>query len=545
MSSDARSSTASRDVGDAPVSTASGASSESSTAGSPGRSYNQILKSSAVIGGSSVINIGVSIVRAKAMALMLGPAGVGLLGLFAAVLDLAVSVSGMGLNGSGVRQIAEAVGSGDQRRVATTAVVLRRTAMVLGAIGAAILIVLRAPISRWTFGTDQFAFAVALLGVAVFARAISDGQKALIQGVRRIGDLARIEIAAALVGTTVTLGLIYQFREAAIVPSLIVTALVTLAAAWWYRRKIPIEPVAVTVPRVRHEASALLQLGLAFMVTAVLTSAAAYAIRTLLANGISLEAAGLYQAAWSIGGLYVGFILQAMGTDFYPRLTAVAHRHDECNRMVNEQAQVSLLLAAPGIVGTMTFAPLVIALFYAGSFAAAATPLRWICLGMGLRIISWPMGYILLAKGARNTIVGVEVAAAIVHVGLAALLARWFGLAGATIAFAGLYVWHAIVTYVIVRRLTGFRWAPETGRFGTLFLASLAVVFGGFAVLPGWAATGLGGLMTAASAIYSLRSICRLVALDRVPRAVRAALAWSRLIPSPDPQLALGARPVR
>ena len=34
----------------------------------------------------------------------------------------------------------------------------------------------------------------------------------------------------------------------------------------------------------------------------------------------------------------------------------------ECNRLVNEQAEMSLLLAAPGILGTLTFTPLVIQL---------------------------------------------------------------------------------------------------------------------------------------------------------------------------------------
>src|SRR5579862_5205928 len=74
--------------------------------------YGQILKSSALMGGSTVANIAVSVVRAKAMALLIGPAGVGLVGLHSSILNLTHSVAGMGINQSGVRQIAEAVGSG-------------------------------------------------------------------------------------------------------------------------------------------------------------------------------------------------------------------------------------------------------------------------------------------------------------------------------------------------------------------------------------------------------------------------------------------------
>ena len=51
-----------------------------------------------------------------------------------------------------------------------------------------------------------------------------------------------------------------------------------------------------------------------------------------------------------------------LGMDFYPRLVGVAYDHRACNATVNEQTQASLLMAGPGILATITFAPLVVAL---------------------------------------------------------------------------------------------------------------------------------------------------------------------------------------
>ncbi len=45
-----------------------------------------------------------------------------------------------------------------------------------------------------------------------------------------------------------------------------------------------------------------------------------------------------------------------------PRLTAVAGTMTSATGLVNEQAQVSLLLAGPGVIATLTFAQLVIVL---------------------------------------------------------------------------------------------------------------------------------------------------------------------------------------
>jgi enterobacterial common antigen flippase len=494
--------------------------------------YGQILKSSAIIGGSSVVSIGIGIFRTKAMALLLGPAGMGLMGLYSSILDLTNSVAGMGINSSGVRQIAEAVSSGDMARISRTVAVLRRTAIVLGVLGTLLLVGFARQISVLTFGNAQHTAAVVTLSLAVFFSAVAGGQGALIQGMRRISDLAKMGVLGNLFGVMITIPLVYFFRENGIVPSLVGIAAMGILTSWWYSRKVQVEAQRVTMSEVREEASALLKLGFAFMASGVLTMGAAYAIRLIVLRKVSFEAAGLYQSAWALGGLYVGFLTQSMAADFYPRLTAIAKDNAECNRMVNEQAEISLLLAGPGVIATMTFAPLVIALFYSTKFVAAVEPLRWICFGMALRVIAWPMGFIILAKGVQTIFFWVEVAAAVVHVGLAFMLVGYFGLPGATMAFFGLYIWHGILVYLIVRRLSGFRWCAANRRTGLLYLPTIGLVFCGFYWLPFWIATVVGSVAALASGVYSVRVLLRLVPMDRMPRRIRLLLVWLRIAPS-------------
>jgi enterobacterial common antigen flippase len=337
----------------------------------------------------------------------------------------------------------------------------------------------------------------------------------------------------AVLGSGATLVLVYVFRERAVAPSLVATATIGLAISWWYRRKITVPDTSLTAAQVRQESSALFKLGLAFMASAVLTTAAAYVIRIIVRDAAGLEAAGLYQSAWSIGGLYVGFVLQAMGSDFYPRLTAVAYDDEECNRLVNEQAEMGMLLAGPGVIATLTFAPVVINLFYSSTFLGAVEPLRWICLGMALRVVAWPMGYIILARNARSIFFWTELAATIVHVGLAFVLVQWFGLPGATMAFFGLYVWHGLLIYAIVHGLSGFRWSEANRRTGLLLLVLISLVFCGFFVLSPWTAIAVGTMAACVSGVYSLRAVCRLVSLERVPGSIRRLLTWSRIL-APD-----------
>jgi enterobacterial common antigen flippase len=279
-----------------------------------------------------------------------------------------------------------------------------------------------------------------------------------------------------------------------------------------------------------------LKLGFAFMASGFLTTGAAYAVRLIVLRKVSYEAAGLYQSAWGLGGMYIGFILQAMAADFYPRLTAVSKDNEECNRLVNEQAQISLLLAGPGVLATLTFAPLVIALFYSSKFAAAVPLLRWICLGMTLRVVAWPMGFILVAKGRQTLFLCADFVAALVHTGLAWVFVTRFGLLGAGAAFFGLYVWHGLFVYAIVHHVGGFRWSTSNRKTGLLFISLIGVVFGGFYLLPFWAATSLGALAVLFSGFYSIRALAHLVSLARIPKPIRRVLVRIGLAPKDEGQ---------
>lgn len=491
----------------------------------PERTYGQILKSSIMVGGSSAANILIGIVRAKAMAILLGPAGVGLTGLYNSILDVTSTIAGMGVNSSGVRQIAAAVGSGDTNVIARTSLVLRRVSIILGVFGAATLIVFSRQVAALTLGSTKYAGPVSFLSIAVFFKLVSGGQGALIQGMRRISDLAKMGVWAGLVGTIVTVVVIFFLRENGIVLSLACGAGVSIFISWRYSRKIRIHKPSISASELAHDLSGLLKLGTAFMTTGLMTIGSGYVVRIMILRHVGFEGAGLYQSAWTIGCLYVSFILQAMGADFYPRLTASANDNAECNRLVNEQTFIGLLLGGPGVLVTLTLAPLVITTLYSARFHAAVEVLRWLCLGGILQVVTWPMGFISLAKGRQNVFLLSDVSWTVVYICLAWIGVRACGLKGVGIAFFGSYVFHLLITYPIARWLSGFRWSGENKTVGLVFLSAVAIVFAGLYWLPSVWSECVGILATITMASYSLRTLTTLVSPHRLPLPARLLLA--------------------
>lgn len=198
-----------------------------------------------------------------------------------------------------------------------------------------------------------------------------------------------------------------------------------------------------------------------------------------------------------------------MGTDFYPRLTGVIHDHAQAIRTVNEQTEIGILLALPGLLGTLAFAPFVMELFYSQAFLPAADLLPWFLLDIFGRVISWPLGYIQLAKGAARWFVFTESVFIALQFSLMYWLVTAVGLSGAAYAFAAAYACYTVGMLWIGYKLIGIKWSPQVVRLlliSAILMATAAVVTIAFL---GWLGMTLAGSAAACGGVISLRGLSR------------------------------------
>ena len=203
-----------------------------------------------------------------------------------------------------------------------------------------------------------------------------------------------------------------------------------------------------------------------------------------------------------------------MGKDYYPRLTAVAQDNAACNQLVNEQAEMGFILSVPGILATLTFAPIIIHFFYSAQFIVAHEILRWQILGILLRVASWPMSFTIIAKGKMRLFFWAEFSANAVLVGLTWPGIVYFGLPGTGMAFLGMYVFYWILIYFVVKHLTGFAWSVANIRIGLFTIPAIIIVFLAQYILPEFWHMILGGTVTLAFGYYSIKCLFKIVDAD-------------------------------
>ena len=329
-------------------------------------SHRQIFRSSAIIGGASVINMAIGIIKVKVLAVLLGPAGVGLMGLYQTILGLGSTLAGCGIGNSGVRQLAASAGE-----EATLAIVRRAlwlANLVLGVGGMVILWLLREPVAQWVFGDTAHAGDVGWLGLGVFFTLVAGSQTALLQGLRRIGDLARVNVISAFIAAVAGIALVYLLGQAGVLWFVLVAPAISVLVASHYAARLPRPQTPRDWQAISQQWQAMLKLGIPFMVAGLLTTGTQLAARAIILRELGLDASGYFQAAWAISMTYIGFVLGAMGTDYFPRLTEAISDPARARKLVNEQTEMALLLAGPVLLAMITLAPWVIHLLYAASF---------------------------------------------------------------------------------------------------------------------------------------------------------------------------------
>lgn len=390
-----------------------------------------------------MVNILIGMIRTKFVAALIGPAGVGLVNVYNTMTTPINAVVGMGIATSGVRQIAVANGKGDSVSIARTVGVLRRTVWVTGLLGLVATVALSPWLSRLTFGNCVHVVPICILGGTLLLENIKMGQGCVLQGTRRVADIAKTGVWGAVNGTLISIPCYYLWGVDGVIVSIALCSIAALAVSWFYARRVKVQKVELPWPVIKSEVRGLISLGFPLMLTALMSSGVNYAMRLIVLKNFQLDGVGIWGAAFYISSILVSFVLSAMGTDYFPRLTSVANDDRRIAEEVNVQAEVALLLAAPGIAATLLFAPLGIHILYTEKFYAAIPILRWSVLGMLAKVLSWPFGYIVLAKGKGKLFLGLEVLANVMSLLFMVIGCKFGGLTGtgmATAACNGVYL---------------------------------------------------------------------------------------------------------
>lgn len=479
-------------------------------------SYRQIMKATSLFGGVQAFQIIISVIRSKFVAILLGPAGMGVVGLLTSTTGFISALTNFGLDVSAVKNISESNATQNENRISLVITVVRRLVWLTGLLGSILTLVFSSLLSQITFGNKDYTLAFIWISITLLFNQLSTGQMVLLQGLRRLQYLAKANLFGSIVGLLVTVPLYYIFGIDGIVPVIILTSVTTLFFSWYYAKKVHIQSIKISKEKTIEEGKDMLIMGFVISLSSLATVGAAYILRIYINRTGNVADVGLYTAGFTIISTYVGMIFTAMGTDYYPRLAAVADDNLKCKQNINQQAEIALLILAPILIAFLVFINWAIILLYSTQFIAVTGMVYWAALGMFFKAGSWAVAFVFLAKGASrlffwNELIGNTYTLIFNIIGY-----HLYGLTGLGLSFLITYIAYLIQVYTISRIKYDFSFDKT---FITMFLiqfglALLSFITVSFLKQPYPYMVGV--LLIALSGWYSLRELDKRLAIKSV-----------------------------
>lgn len=439
-------------------------------------SYLRTLRATSVIAGAKVATIIVGVIRMKVVAMLLGTTGVGLINFISSSSDLVRILTNFGLDSATVRNVAEATARQDEEEVAASYRVAVRSAIVIGIFSWIVFAACSPWLAQSATGKSSDAWLFLIGGATLVLTPLLAVQLGFLQGIRRLRALAMCQVVSSPVAAGVTIASIYLFGTAGGAAALSLVSLTTLVVHVCFMREF--KPRAPRLPidyrtRVRDN----LRTGSGFAVNGIWLCGSGWLNLYLLRHyygDAGLHYIGMYGAASMLAGFYVGIIISALATEFYPSLTAAAEQPAEMRKLLNHQAVMALDIGTTAALFGMTFSPLMLTLLYSTQFTDASEILRLLFLGTAIRFAAFPLGFTMLALGKSKLFAMCELGMGALTLLSSVVAIHYFGLLGVGYAQIGANTVQVIFLLVTCHKL-GVTWNRHTttvGMVSAVFLVS-------------------------------------------------------------------------
>lgn len=397
--------------------------------------YKGIFKSTFLFSFVQIVNIVTKVAVNKVVAVVLGAEGLGIISLYNTAINMLKSGCGLGIKQSAVRDVAEANEEKDIKRISEIIAVTNKIVLFTALLGLVVTVLGSPLLSKYSFGSTDFIIPFVVLSLAVALNIYAEGQMAIITGMRRLRDLAKVNILGSVIGMVSSIPLYFFFGKEGIVPSLVIAALCLFIFTKLYVRRINVDRVKITLKETFQKATPMVQMGSVLM----LAGFAGLAIDLLVSSFIryegGFETVGYYQAGATIISGYFGIVLTAMTTDYYPRICGVNKDNEALNAELNKQVSAGIILIFPLAVCFVYLAPLFISFLYSNSFEVSTQYTDFAIFGTVLIVASNCMGMIFMAKMASKLYLTLVLIALACQLCLYVPLYHFWGLRGLGISY--------------------------------------------------------------------------------------------------------------
>jgi len=360
--------------------------------------FQVALKSTLIFLFVRGIQVASGVVRNKVGALLLGPFGIGIFGIYMNSINLVQKISSLGISEVAMRDISEVRDL--ESDVSTTDIIsiVKTLSVITGFAGLLLMVSISPLLSIFYFDSHDYIVDFILISFVVFFNIVSEGNFAILKGLREIKYFSRANIILSLLSCLLVGPFYYYFGLSGIVRLMLVTSAATFLTGRFYLGRLGLTSRKIRLSDFKPRIFSMLRIGLSVVFVSCLGLLFEMVVISYLASNLGANTVGYYFAGYSVVVTYFGLIMNSIGVDFYPRISSKLNDVSYLRTELNEQSKIGLLMVYPLVILLIYFSHDIIELLFNINFALASRFVDFAVFGAVLMIVSNNSGMLIIAK---------------------------------------------------------------------------------------------------------------------------------------------------
>ncbi|WP_323665758.1 O-antigen translocase [Aliarcobacter butzleri] len=408
-----------------------------------------LIKTSVLTGISTVIRLVSAFVINKVIALYIGPSGLAIVGQLQNFTSIITTFSNGAISSGIVKYTAEYQDIEEKKKIFSSSIVI---SLICSLIISIFLFTFSDYLSELILKDVQYSSVFIIFGATIFLFALNMVLISILNGQKEIKKYVLVNIAGSVFSLVFTSILIMQLNLMGALYAMVlnqsVMFFVTLAfvlKSSWFKLEYFKQGLD------KESLSKLSKYSLMAIVSALTVPVSHLIIREYIGENLGWDSAGYWQGIWYISTMYLMLVTTTLGVYYLPRLSEIQD-NKELRKEIFSGYKIIMPIVILASLIIFLLKEYVILIAFSKDFMPMMELFAWQLIGDVIKIASWLLAYLMLAKAMTKVFIYTEVLFSALFVGLSILFVDKFGLVGITYAYALNYFLYLVTMIFIFRK---------------------------------------------------------------------------------------------
>ncbi|MDS1315140.1 O-antigen translocase [Aliarcobacter butzleri] len=409
-----------------------------------------LIKTSILTAISTIIKVISAFVINKVIAIYVGPSGLAVIGQLQNFISIVTTFSNGAITSGIVKYTAEYQVIEQKQKIFSSSIVI---SLVCSLIISIFLFGFSDYLSVLILKDIQYSRVFVVFGLTIFLYALNTVLMSILNGQKEIKKYLLVNIISSIFSLFFISLLIMQLNLMGALYALVVNQSVVFFVTLMFVIKSNWFKLEYFKQGLDKESLSKLSRYSLMAITSALTVPVSHLIvRNYIGENLSWDDAGYWQGIWYISTMYLMVVTTSLSVYYLPKLSEIQDKIELKKEIFYGYKIIMPIVLVMSLV-IFLLKEYVILIAFSDKFMPMMELFTWQLIGDVIKVASWLLGFITVAKAMTKTYISLEILGSLNFVLLAIYFVDNFGLVGVTYAYTINYVLYMFVMIYIFRKV--------------------------------------------------------------------------------------------